>query len=465
MDLLSREAETIYAPITAPAVAGVGVIRVSGPQAVATTRKMCEFLPANIESHRVYYGFFKHPKTSITIDEVLVSYFAENKSFTGEETIEISCHGSLSIMNQILNLLGEYGCIAAERGEFTFRAFSNGRIDLVQAESVLSLVHSQSEAASRLAIRQLQGELSKEIQIIEDHITWTLANIEAGIDFTTEDIDVISYREMNTRVEKVVNSVANLVRTYQNTRPIVEGLRVVLVGRPNAGKSSLLNALLEHERAIVTDIPGTTRDLIEGILKLENGIVTLVDTAGLRETIEVVEGIGIRAAKNAANSADLVGYLFDSQQGLVAEDYEYIKNLDAQRLILIGTKSDCMGEAKSTTVLINSVEPLISKPLHALVTSAKERAGIEKLKNIFNQTLQSTFIDDSAVLIQKRHYELLSLTAQKTTEAFKLLKENASLEFVALELQESLSHVHELLGKRYDDQVMDRVFKEFCIGK
>lgn len=465
MNLISREAQTICAPITAPATAGVGVIRVSGERALEITRQLCDFIPEVPESHRVYYGFLKNPANKQTIDEVLVSYFAKGRSFTGEETLEISCHGSPAIISHVLTLLCEHGCLPAERGEFTFRAFFNGRIDLVQAESVLSLIHSQTELASRVAIRQLQGELSKEIQTIEDNITWTLANIEAGIDFSTEDIDVISYQQMDLRVDKVVKSVERLVASYHNTRPLVDGLKVVLAGKPNAGKSSLLNALLNQERAIVTNIPGTTRDLVEGVLKLEGGVVTIVDTAGLRETTELVEGLGIKAAKDSIITADIVCYLFDLQLGLDADDLKNIENIDPTILILVGTKSDKLNEVAAMQSLSSSVAELSRIPRKAMVSSASQNIGMSELKSLFNETLKASFVDDSAVLIQKRHFELLSLASQKSQQALKLLQERSSLEFVALELQEALSHIYELLGKRYDDQVMDRVFKEFCIGK
>lgn len=451
MNLIGREESTICAPITATYQSGVSVVRISGLKALEHGRQLLPFLPREPESHRIYYGFAVDPKSAEPIDEVLVSYFQKGKSFTGEETLEVSCHGNPLIVAKIMETLVASGCLPAERGEFTFRAFHHGRIDLVQAEAVLSLIEGQSVRATQLAMRQLKGELSRKLSAIEDHLTWCLANIEAGIDFTTEDIDVLEYQEIKNRAGLVCSEIERLVSSYHENRPAREGLRVAIIGLPNSGKSSLMNALLEQQRAIVTEIPGTTRDVIEAELALGNGKVILLDTAGLRETQDRVEQIGIQKAREEATEADLILYLVDSTVGLTAEDRKELAGLKNPMLVL--TKSDLVSGTSETNLS------------DAISISSKNEAGLAELKAVFQKELSKGLTEEGAVIIQKRHYSILLNVKARALAALKLLESKASLEFVALELQESLSGIFEILGKRLDDQVMDRVFKEFCIGK
>jgi tRNA modification GTPase len=458
MDLISRESATVCAPITAPGRSGVAVIRVSGEHALSITKRIAPFLPDSPESHRVYYGFLTDGHEEL--DEVLISYFAAGRSFTGDETLEISCHGSPAIQRKILSLLTQNGCLAAEKGEFSYRAFSNGRIDLAQAESILSLIHSQTDRSARLALRQLRGELSNEVKKIEDDLIWILANIEAGIDFTTEDIDVINSDEIKKRATRIYGTVQRLVGSYRKSRPVVDGLRVVFQGRPNTGKSSLLNALLQEDRAIVTDIAGTTRDIVEGELWLEEGKIIFADTAGLRETEDAVEKIGVAAALGARESADYIFCVLDSTQSL-KEDAKIVASVPAEKRIVILNKCD-LG-----AVDIEEKREELGLEEGALIfsVSAKTTEGLHGIKRFLSQKLAESFSDTGAVIIQERHFELLTRAEQRTAKGLELLQAGASLEFVALELQDAALAVFQLLGKTFDDQIMDRVFKEFCIGK
>lgn len=456
MDLLSRDTATICAPITAPGFAGVAVLRVSGAKALEYARPLAPFLPEKIETNRTYYGFLKNPRTGEDIDEVLITFFEAGRSFTGEETIEISCHGSMAIQREIMAQLTAQGCLPAQNGEFTFRAFSNGRIDLVQAESVLTLINAQTDRAAKIALRQLKGGLSKEISEIENGLTWILANIEAGIDFTTEDIDVVNKIEIEKRSAQIHQRVSHLVSSYRKTRPAMEGIRVVFQGRPNSGKSSLLNALLQEDRAIVTEIPGTTRDIVEGDLWLPEGRVQLVDTAGLRPTEDRVEQLGVRAAVQARQDADIILYLIDSSElGPQDEDLQHLEELKNQNVVVVFTKNELPRRVLPEKIVsANSISLSVMKP-----------ETLSELKRIFALKLEEAYSDSGAVVIQERHVQLLTRAAERMDEALKLLHADASLEFVAFELQEALLAVYELLGKRFDDQVMDRVFREFCIGK
>ena len=286
---LDKDKDTICASITAPGQAGISVVRVCGPTSEDITRKLCSFLPPRPESHRVYYGIAQAAPKGPALDEVLVTYFRSGRSFTGDETFEISCHGNQVIVSELLSALCAGGARMAERGEFTYRAFMNGRIDLVQAESVLDLIQSRSKRAVQAAVRQLQGGFSIRLREMLGELTWILANLEANIDFSSEDIEVAAQSVLADRTEALLVTVGALLAQQSQGRILKSGFQVALAGRPNAGKSSLLNALLEEERAIVTEVPGTTRDMVEGEISIDGYNVTLVDTAGWRETDDRVE--------------------------------------------------------------------------------------------------------------------------------------------------------------------------------
>ena len=318
-----QDSHTICALATASAAAGLAVIRVSGQEALEVCASLCPFLPKEPESHRIYYGFLQTFEGHEKLDEVLVSYFQKGKSFTGERTVEISCHGGVVITRRILNELILAGARTAERGEFTYRAFMNGRIDLVQAESVLQLVNSQTEKASRMAFRHLEGALSAEITEALEGLTWVAAHLEANIDYSFEDIVVASTEKLRERTGQVQNRLNTLIQTYPAGRKMNEGVRVAILGEPNTGKSSLLNAFLCKERAIVTDLPGTTRDTVEDSLQLGGHQISFVDTAGLRETEDRVEKIGIDRSYEQAQEADILLYVIDKAEQLCGEDFSH----------------------------------------------------------------------------------------------------------------------------------------------
>ncbi|MCB0364232.1 MAG: tRNA uridine-5-carboxymethylaminomethyl(34) synthesis GTPase MnmE [Bdellovibrionaceae bacterium] len=474
MGILARDHDTIAAVSTPPGVGGIAVVRISGGGALEISQRVCPFLPSQPESHRIYYGFAQDIVSKTDIDEVLVSYFAEGRSFTGEGTLEISCHGGTVVTAQLLQELIKAGARLAEPGEFTYRAFLNQRIDLVQAESVLGLIEANSKRSSRLALRQLKGELSKFLVELEDRIHWILAHLEANIDFAYEDIETASDQTLIDQCEGLWTRVKGVVASYAQGRMIHDGVRIAIVGRPNVGKSSLMNAFLCEDRSIVTDIAGTTRDRVEGSC-LFNGVrINLVDTAGLRETQDVVESLGIERAQKALAEADLILLVVDLTDLGDFSELRFLKEGCSSPLWLFGNKSDRVGSGSSMEVLQSwwgeakkrlSDNEDSQKEVRLLVGNTLSESGLNEFRENLTRFTASDFAGASAVLSNSRHFELFTTIEKGLCRAVELLKAGESPDLVAFELRDSLFAVHELIGKQFDDEVLDRVFKEFCLGK
>jgi tRNA modification GTPase len=456
--------DTICALSTPPGVGGIAVIRVSGEKALEITRKLCSFLPEKPVSHRIFHGILSACDSPEEIDEVVVAFFAHGRSFTGEETTEISCHGGPVVTSTILKELVKAGSRMARRGEFTYRAFMNGRLDLVQAESILALIESQSRQSAKVSLRQLQGHLSADFQTIENDLLWILAHLEASIDFSTEGLETVSTSELSSRTLALMDHVHKLVSSYGQGRLMAEGLQIALVGRPNAGKSSLLNALLKEDRAIVTAHAGTTRDLVEGRLSFSGVPVTFVDTAGLRETENEVERIGIQRSRSAMERSDFVFYVLDFTQQGWREDLREFQAETRPNSYYVFNKIDLdlSGQLKAEAIeALGKLEG--GHPV--LWVSATAGEGLEKIEELVASQAQALDSETSNVVTQARHLELLKKIHSCLIRALGLMREDSSPEFIAFELQESVRSIHELLGKEFDEQVIDRIFKEFCLGK
>lgn len=464
MLIRAGDADTICALSTPPGVGGIAVVRVSGDGSLEICRKICSFLPEAPSSHRVFYGIAKTADLAGPIDEVLVTYFAEGRSFTGEETIEVSCHGGPVMTSSLLKELVLSGARVARPGEFTYRAFMNGRIDLVQAESVLSLIESRSKQSARVALRQLQGHLSSDFGGIEDDLVWILAHLEAGIDFSTEGIELVSQPALLERIDSVLDVVSRLIGSYSQGRLLREGLEIALAGRPNAGKSSLLNAFLGEERAIVTPHAGTTRDTIEGQITIGGFPVTFVDTAGLRETENEIEVIGIDRTFKAMKRADLVFMVLDTT---AIEDDSMGALLDGadQRTYFLLNKVDLDESETGLRKLVLELEKRSLPRDRIFPVSARTRSGLRELETRISTLSKTVGAESSNVVTQARHVELLEKIQSCVVAARGLVSDGASPEFIAFELQESVRAIHELLGKEFNEQVIDRIFKEFCLGK
>jgi tRNA modification GTPase len=461
-----RDSQTICAVSTPHGVGGISVIRISGAHALEITRKIARFLPPKIESHRVYFGTLQDFQVNEEIDEVLVSFFQKGRSFTGEEVLEISCHGNPEICQRILNQLIAGGARSADRGEFTYRAFMNGNVDLVQAESVLALIESQSEKAQKLALRQLKGQLSNKLESLENDLTWLMAHMEAGIDFSTEGLELVSPDVVANRLSEIENNLKNLVNSYKSGRILKDGVRVALAGRPNVGKSSLLNMLLEEERAIVTEVAGTTRDVITGDTKFNGLKFTFLDTAGIRNhTSDIVEQIGIQKSREAHTEADVVLFIFDLFAGFQPEDEEILKQLSKTNLFVVGNKLDKVKEPTQTPGFEKLTQYADFAKRNLFFVSALDQNARPLILKEISTRFSQTDLRDNVLLSNARHFENLTKALANTVRCQQLLNEGMGSEFLAIELKEALIAVQETLGKRFDDQVMDRVFKEFCLGK
>lgn len=450
MNLLAREALTIGSTITPPGIGGVSVIRVSGPDALSVVSKLAGFLPENPESHKVYYGFLREMNSDDKIDEVLISYFAKGKSFTGEESLEISHHGSPTLSKQILNALCHAGMHLARPGEFTFRAFLNQRIDLVQAEAVLDLIESKSQRAAKVALQQLEGKFSHQLHEYEHVLLGVLAHLEANLDFAQEDIVVEERENIKNSLIQLKQQFEKLMAYGKASQSLRESFRVALVGNPNVGKSSLLNALCEKDLAIVSEIPGTTRDVVVGDISVDGNLVHIYDTAGLRETDDQIEKLGMQKTSEKMRQSDLVFHVLEATNVPAKESLgEYGQ--------LIVNKVDTLDEMTLNQLKLNYPE--------ALFVSAVKAQNIDSIHNFIASKISQLSIDESPALLQARHLEAIETIIASLQSGIEQIEDNASDEFVIFEVQNALMALFEILGKRFDDEILDRVFKEFCLGK
>lgn len=459
---LLREAQSIHALATPLGRSGVAVLRISGPGAVGIVRRIAPFLPAEPESHRVYYGHLESLlQPGRQVDEVLVTPFLGGRSFTGEESVEISCHGNPVIIDEIQKELIHAGSLPAEPGEFTYRAFMNGRLDLVQAESVLTLIESQSPFAKANALKQLGGAVSQQVASIEKRILHTLAHLEADIDFSTEGLETMSTDELVTSLREVSADLDRLVAGYNRGRVLEEGFRVVFAGPPNVGKSSLLNLVLGENRAIVTEIAGTTRDTIEAWTEVSGVRVCWTDTAGLRETQDVVENLGIDRVREQLRRADLVFWVSapDVPVGEDRRDLEWILRERPDVLVFLRNKAD-LGEAPKPDVPGSEAVPVIQGSVRSAGSDL-----VERIRDRVAGRIAATGAGDGVVISRARHFEALTAAKAAMDEALGMARDRVGRELLAMPLKEALVRVQSLLGIRYDEQIIDQIFKEFCLGK
>ena len=449
--------QTIVAPATAAGEGGIGIIRLSGTDSLPTLLRF--FKPTTSFdqplSHHLYHGHI-HSEHGVLLDEVLAVYMRGPKSYTGEDVVEVHCHGGQLILRSILDLFIESGLSLAQPGEFTLRAFLNGRLDLAQAEAVIDVIRSRSEVACQVALRQMSGALSQQVYRFREQLVEALALVEAHIDFPDDEIDPPTIDHINTLTSNIVSRVEKLLASFDQGRVLREGVSVLILGRPNVGKSSLLNSLLGEARAIVTNIPGTTRDTIEENLVVDGIPIRIIDTAGVCVADDVVEAEGVRRAREKCQTADVVLLVVDGSQSLTVDDSLALDACQGRKTILVVNKSDRQQ--------VDLPEPYSQMP--AVYVSAKNNQGLDRMCSLLvkqftsgGETSESTLVSD------RRHREAL-LKAQDAIQRFMAgVIESLPPEFLALELREALHAIGEITGETTPDEVLEQIFSKFCVGK
>jgi tRNA modification GTPase len=468
--------DTIAAIATPLGEGGLAVVRISGAEALAVADKI--FLPGGKSSlkpsasptHTIHYG--KIVRRGETVDEVLLSVLRAPCTFTREDTVEISCHGGLLPAKLVLDTILENGARLAEPGEFTRRAFLNGRLDLAQAEAVADLIHSRTELALAAANEQLAGKLSQRINELRDEMMKTLAHVEAHIDFPDEDIAPETRAQLIQRLENGVSFMDELLRTANEGQILRRGIRAAIVGRPNAGKSSLLNQLLGHDRAIVSPIAGTTRDTIEETANIRGLPVVFIDTAGLREGRDEIEVEGIRRSRESLAKAELILHVLDTSEPLTSADEMYLVEFATKKRILVRNKTDLPAKLilsdGGANVLASRNERLVSNLAPPIVdVSCLSGQGMEALKDAIKNLVWAGKIEAGMlqVMINSRHQEALGRAREATLRTIEALRADVSLELVALDLRIAVNAVGEIVGKTTTEDLLDSIFSQFCLGK
>lgn len=459
--------DTIAAISTPLGEGGIGIVRLSGKDAIEIVERIFTS-PKNkslrhTKSHRVVYGYIQDPSMrEKKIDEVLVTVMRSPYTYTKEDVVEINCHGGMAPLWRTLEIVLNEGARLAEPGEFTKRAFINGRIDLSQAEAVLDLIRSKTDESRRIAIEQLRGGLSEKITSLRNILIDLCAHIEAYIDFPEDDIEITSKKDLLRSMEEIETELKILLKSYDEARFFREGLSTAIVGRTNVGKSSLLNALLKKDRVIVTELPGTTRDLIEEYLNIEGLPLRIMDTAGIRKVQDLAEKEGVKRSLQSIDDADLVIAVFDGSEPLKDEDFEVINKIKTKNTIIVMNKCDLPPAVNREAFA--SLAPTSS---HIVNISATRGDGLEELKGIiFNSFLKDWKEGREGVLVTNiRHKTAITHALASLERAISGITDNHPLEIIALELRDSLDRLGEIVGAVTTDDILDRIFMNFCIGK
>ena len=456
--------DTIAALVTAVGESSVGIIRISGPEAVKIADKIyqgkSDLLSA--DTHTIHYGYVYDWRNDKKIDEALFMMMRGPRSFTGEDVVEVQCHGGMVVLKQVLQLILLSGARLAEQGEYSKRAFLNGRLDLAQAESIMDIVQAKTDKGVDLALSQLQGTLSGMVKTLRADLLELIAFIQADIDYPDDDIERLTAEEQQQRVVNLKTQVANVLQNAQKGKMIRDGLKVVIAGKPNVGKSSLLNALLGQERAIVTDIPGTTRDVIEEYINLNGIPLKIVDTAGIRETDNVVEQIGVDKAQQFMKTADLVLYVVDAVQGLTEQDTLMMEDIQNQPVIYLLNKSDV---GISDEIRAQLKEAIGEAPV--LEISARDKIGLEQLEEkitdlFFAGTLE---VSNDIMVTNVRHIQILEESMAHMDGFLNGIMLGLSVDFLVIDLQNAWEKLGKITGETVEEDLLDQIFSKFCLGK
>jgi len=457
--------DTIVAISTPIGEGGIGIVRLSGKDAIPIADKVF-FSPkgkklCDAKSHTVVYGFVIDPAKNERIDEVLATVMKAPKTYTRENVVEINCHGGMLALRATLQLLLREGARLAEPGEFTKRAFLNGRIDLSQAEAVVDVIRAKTEQAERLALRQLEGRLSAKITNMRDKVTELCMHIEAYIDFPEDEIEAIEKEELLDSMQSIERELLSISKRYDEGRFFREGVSTAIVGKPNVGKSSLLNALLQKDRAIVTEMPGTTRDVIEDYLNINGLPLRIMDTAGIRETHDLAEIEGVRRSLKAIEGADIVLAVLDAGRPFDEADKEVIEKVKDKKTVIVINKSDIESPVLDLQPSALSLQPVVR-------VSALKGDGIDNLKDaIYSLCITSGKASDAEdiIITNLRHKQSIDRALKSLKDAEDALKRKEPLEVVALFLRESLDSLGEIIGAVTTEDILNKIFSQFCIGK
>ena len=451
---------TIVAISTAPGNSGIGIVRLSGKDSINIVNNI--FKPAKkgeTKGYTIKYGHIIDSKKEI-IDEVLVSFFIEPKSYTGEDMCEINSHGNSIILNRILNLCIENGAVLAEAGEFTKRAFLKGRIDLLQAEAVIDIINSKSDLERKAAVKGLEGELSKELKVIKNNILDILTDVEASIDYPEYDIEERSSIQILKESLNISQQLEKLENSFERGKILRDGVNVAIVGKPNAGKSSLLNKILKEERAIVTDIEGTTRDTIEEFINIKGIPFKIIDTAGIRKTDNEIEKIGIDKSKKTLREADLVIAIFDISKELSEEDKEILKSIKNKNNIILLNKKDL------NKIKVNKKDmEKFSKNI--LEVSIKENDGIEKIYDKMSEMFEFKEFEteNTSIITNVRHKQAIKSAKKNIEKAIEVISNMMPIDITAIYFRQSIEEINKITGENVTDDIINEIFSKFCLGK
>lgn len=448
--------DTIAAISTSLGVGAISIIRISGKDSVKIVNKIFKGKDLEkVETHTINYGHIVD--NNKMIDEVLVSVMLAPKTFTLENVVEINAHGGIATTNKILELLLLNGCRLAEPGEFTKRAFLNGRIDLIEAEGIMDLINAKTEKSLNLAINQLNGHVSDKIRELRKYIIEILANIEVNIDYPEyEDIEEITYEKLNSDILEIIDKLNYIIKESESGKIIKDGIDVAIIGKPNVGKSSLLNLLIEEEKAIVTDIEGTTRDIIEGKINLDGIILNIIDTAGIRKTQDTVEKIGVNKSIELIDKADLILFVLNNNEEISKEEIEILQLVQKKNYIIIVNKNDL--ENKLNTDIINN---------NYIKMSTKKNEGIDELKlqikRIFN--LDKIEQSDFTYLSNAHNIALAKQSLEHLNESKKSIDNKLPIDMIEIDLKLAWEKLGQIIGENYQDELIDQLFSQFCLGK
>lgn len=449
--------DTIAAIATSLGVGAISIVKISGPEAIYKVNKIFKGKDlTKVESHTINYGHIIYKKE--VIDEVLVSVMKAPKTYTGEDVVEINCHGGISVTKKILEIVLGEGVRLAEPGEFTKRAFLNGKKDLIEAEAIMDMINANNEEARKIAMNQLDGKTSRMIKNLRQELLELLASIEVNIDYPEYyDIEEMNNKKLKENIKNLDNKLKNILKESENGKLIKDGIQTIIIGRPNVGKSSLLNKLLKEEKAIVTDIEGTTRDTVEGTINIDGVTLNIIDTAGIRNTDDIIERIGVEKSLNLIEEADLIIMMLNNNEILNEKDEELLNMIKEKKSIIVVNKNDLENKLKLDTdkykniISINTIEDDGINPL------------INKIKELFN--LDEIKSKDYTCLTNMRQISLIKETLKLSESIKQALEKNLPIDLIEIDIKEIWNKLGEITGDYYDEELIDQLFSQFCLGK